>query len=255
MNQSIQRDFQICISVPLNLIRVVYNSLREEIAIEEILCWTDSFISLFWIRVVNKGFRLLVQNRVIKIRENVNASLWRDCDTKQNPADIITRVSSSNNSSENLSNNSIWWNGSLFLKEIKAQCLITEDKHENKKHEIYEKLADEFNMETLSKTANLVALSKDVYSIEKVSNIKNVSDVNKLFRLSAWVLRIITNLKKKCRNEKLNLDKFIQSSEINYGKILWLQVNQQTLEEGQNFINLKQLYVQKRIKMSCVAPC
>ena len=28
-------------------------------------------------------------------------------------------------------------------------------------------------------------------------------------------------------------------SKINYAKILWLQANQQTLEEGQNFINLK----------------
>ena len=80
---------------------------------------------------------------------------------------------------------------------------------------------------------------KEVYRIEKVINIKNVSDVNKLFRLSVWVLRFITNLKKKRRSEKLNLDKFIQSSEINYAKILWLQANQQTLEEGQNFINSK----------------
>ena len=104
---------------------------------------------------------------------------------------------------------------------------------------MYEKIADEFNKETLSNTANLVALSKDVYSIEKVVSIKNVSDVNKLFRLSAWVLRFIINLKKKCRNEKLNLDQFIQSSEINYVKILWLQANEQTLEEGQNFVNSK----------------
>ena len=29
---------------------------------------------------------------------------------------------------------------------------------------------------------------------------------------------------KKRRNEKLNLNKFIQSSEINHAKILWLQV-------------------------------
>ena len=80
---------------------------------------------------------------------------------------------------------------------------------------------------------------KDVYSIEKVISIKDVSDVNKLFRLSVWVLRFITNLKKKRRSEKLNLDKFIQSSEINYAKILWLQANQKTLEEGQNIINSK----------------
>ena len=82
---------------------------------------------------------------------------------------------------------------------------------------------------------------KDVYSIEKVISIKRVSDVNKLFRLTAWVLRFIANLKKKRRNKKLNLHKFIQSSEIIYAKIFWLQVNQQTLEEGQNFINLKHI--------------
>ena len=73
----------------------------------------------------------------------------------------------------------------MFLKEIKERCLFTEDKHENKKHEMCEKIAEEFNKETLSKTANLVALSKDVYGIEKVISTKNVSDVNKLFRLSA----------------------------------------------------------------------
>ena len=56
----------------------------------------------------------------------------------------------------------------MFLKEIKEQCSFTEDRHGNKKYEMYEKIADEFNKETLSKTANLVALSKDVYSIEKV---------------------------------------------------------------------------------------
>ena len=50
---------------------------------------------------------------------------------------------------------------------------------------MYEKIVDKFNKKTLSKTENLVALWKDVYSIEKVISIKNVSDVNKIFRLSA----------------------------------------------------------------------
>ena len=43
-----------------SLIRVVYNSLREEITIEEIFCWADSFISLSWIRAVNQELRLSV---------------------------------------------------------------------------------------------------------------------------------------------------------------------------------------------------
>ena len=153
---------------------------------------------------VNQEFKLFVQNRVIKIRENVNIYLWRYCGTEENPADIITRLSSLNNSSDNLSKNSIGWDGPLFLKEIKEQSLFTEDMHENKNHEMYEKIVDKFNMETLSKLGHLVALSKDVCSTEKVTNIKNVSDVDKLFRLSAWVLRFIRNLKKR-RSKKLNL--------------------------------------------------
>ena len=91
-----------------SLIRVLYNLLREEIAIEEIFCWMDSFISLSWIRAVNQEFRLFIKNRVIKMRENLNPSLRKYCGTNENLADIITRFSSSNNSSENLSNNSIW---------------------------------------------------------------------------------------------------------------------------------------------------
>ena len=113
---------------------------------------------------------------------------------------------------------SIGWDRPLLLKGLKEQCLLAKDKHGNKKHKMYEKIADEFNNETLNKTANLVALSKEVYSIEKVISIKNISDVNNLFRFSAWVLRFITNFKKKGRNENLSLDKFIQSSEINLEK-------------------------------------
>ena len=60
---------------------------------------------------------------------------------------------------------------------------------------MYEKIAEEFSKETLSKMANLVALSKDVYSIEKVMSIKNVSGVNKLFRLFACGYWIWRNLK------------------------------------------------------------
>ena len=74
-----------------NLVRSVYNSLSGEIFIEELICWTDSFISLSWIKAVNQEFKLFAQNRVIKTRESVKPSLWNYCNTKERPADIITR--------------------------------------------------------------------------------------------------------------------------------------------------------------------
>ena len=61
----------------------------------------------------------------------------------------------------------------------------------------------------------------------------------KLFRLSAWVLRFVTNLKKKHSGRKLNLNRFISTSEIRFVKLLWIQENQAILENPDNFNNLK----------------
>ena len=86
-----------------NLIRSVYNSLSEEIFIEELICWTGAFIWLSWIKAVNQEFKLFVQNRVIKIRESVKPSLWNYCNTKGNPVGIITRFRP-----HDLSSNFLW---------------------------------------------------------------------------------------------------------------------------------------------------
>ena len=102
----------------------------------------------------------------------------------------------------------------MFLKEIKEQCLFAEDKHENENYQMDKETVDEFNKETFIKSTNLAELSKDVCSIEKIINTKNVNDVNKLFRLPSWVLRFITNLKKKCQNEKLNLDYLFDAQKL-----------------------------------------
>ena len=76
---------------------------------------------------------------------------YGDIVTPKKILQIITRFSSSDKLSENLSNNSIWWDGPLFSKEIKGRCLFAEDMLGYKKHEMYEKIADEFNEETFSK--------------------------------------------------------------------------------------------------------
>ena len=89
-----------------NLICSVYNSISAEIVIKEITCWTDSFISLPWIKAVNQEFKSFVQNRVIKILEIVKPSLWNYCNTKENPGDIITRFRP-----HDLSSNSLWREG------------------------------------------------------------------------------------------------------------------------------------------------
>ena len=225
-----------------NLIRSVYNSLSEEIFIEELICWTDSFISLSWIKAVNQEFKLFVQNRVIKIRESVKPSLWNYCNTKENPADKITRFRL-----HDLSSNSLWWEGPFFLKDINEETLCTKENLEIETQKNDAEFITEFGREIINKSTTLVSILKEVFGLGNIINIEYFSNLITLFHLSVGVLRFVTNLKKKRSSRKLNfLNRFISTSEIRFVKLLWIQDNQAKLENSDNFNNLKySLHLQK----------
>ena len=75
-----------------NLINVVYNALSEEV-VANYLCWSDPSIALAWIKNVEEEYKVFIQNRVISIRKNVDASLWNYVSTVKDPG-IITRFDS-----------------------------------------------------------------------------------------------------------------------------------------------------------------
>ena len=75
------------------------------------LSWTDSQISLAWIRVKNSKFKTFVENRVDTIRKLVAPKLWNYCKTDENPADIVTRISK-----HAFIENNLWWERPVFLK-------------------------------------------------------------------------------------------------------------------------------------------
>ena len=44
-------------------------ALETEMRIKKVICWTDSQVSLAWIKAVKKEFKTFVQNRVLAIRK------------------------------------------------------------------------------------------------------------------------------------------------------------------------------------------
>ena len=78
------------------LMKVVYTAFSEEMKIDNYFCWTDSMVTLAWIKVTSRVFKVFVQNRLIKIRENCTPDKWYYCNTTENPADLITRFYSGN---------------------------------------------------------------------------------------------------------------------------------------------------------------
>ena len=68
------------------------NAFQGEIIISCLYAWTDSQVSLAWIKALHKEFQTFVQNRVVEIRKNISPENWSYCSTKVNPSDLITRL-------------------------------------------------------------------------------------------------------------------------------------------------------------------
>ena len=66
-------------------------------------------ISLWWIKQNHKTWKLWIQNKVEKIRENVNIEHWNFVTSEDNLADVATR-----RSPNSLVKNLLWYNGSSF---------------------------------------------------------------------------------------------------------------------------------------------
>ena len=71
--------------------KVVFDTISMQITINEVHCWPDSQIVLFWIKQVQKSWKYWVGNRAEKIRSNVPIDCWRYINTDQNPANIVCR--------------------------------------------------------------------------------------------------------------------------------------------------------------------
>ncbi|XP_055841551.1 uncharacterized protein LOC129908806 [Episyrphus balteatus] len=78
--------------------------------VEQVIFWTDSEITLHWIKTHPSTLTTFVANRVSDIQEWAQKVSWRHVPTKQNPADILSRGCNV----EEI-NASIWFKGPQFL--------------------------------------------------------------------------------------------------------------------------------------------
>ena len=92
--------------------KAVFDAISMQVIINEVYCWSDSQVALWWMKQVQKFWKLWVENRVDKIRSNVPIDCWRYIRTDQNPADIATRQFTPCV----LVGNLLWWEGPSSLK-------------------------------------------------------------------------------------------------------------------------------------------
>jgi hypothetical protein len=157
------------------LYKNVISSLKMEI--DNCYFWSDSMITLAWIRGDPHRWKTFVSNRVTQIQEIVDPERWYhiESSSSHNPADVISRCLNP----DQLLSCQLWWEGPSFLMQSKQFW-------PNSKPDSLSEVPE-------AKEHYLVALKVNL-SFE-LDLFERYSSLLKLQRITAYILRFIKNSK------------------------------------------------------------
>ena len=136
--------------------------------------WIDSTVAYYWI-TNNKSYKPFIQNRKEKITKLITPNKWNLVNTKDNPADIVSRGSTP----DELNSQNIWFEGPKFLYLSKN---------------LWPKIISIADEELLEINTHLVTNSRNV-NLSSLIQPENYSKMNRLLRVTAYVLKFIFKLK------------------------------------------------------------
>lgn len=181
--------------------------IEETFETAETHFWTDSQIVLCWLEST-KSLTKFVLNRVTEIHRLSANRKWRYCPTGDNPADLLTRGISF----QQYVANELWNYGPKWLnspeqwpiwKEPEVSTLLTT-------------ADDKANEDNVKPTQEKEA--EDSFGIHKLIDGEKYSRYLKLLRVTAFVLRFVSN----CRNANSKQISFLTSKELRRAEEVWL---------------------------------
>nr|GBM70276.1 hypothetical protein AVEN_62568-1 [Araneus ventricosus] len=179
-------------------------SIREHFANAKVYMWTDSKIVLHWIKNNPRRWKTFVQNRVAEIQEKTPPEVWNHCPGCENPADKITRGLSI----KNLVNDQVWWHGPPWLIQQDTSCVSSYDDNDP-------------DPLSIASEERIITLAASAESVEPVLDIQKFSNLHKLLRVTAYVLRFVTNL----RSQEKTVG-HLSTDELSSAMDYWIKLSQ-----------------------------
>lgn len=167
---------ELCAALLLCRLYASLKPLLESVQVQSLRFFSDSTIVLSWIHMSPHLLSTFVSHRITEIGEHVSPSVWGKVYTKINPADLPSRGMLP---SEFMAS-SLWWNGPEFLMMPPEDWPPSFQEIES--------------VDSLPEVKNvmLVQSSTDVIS----DLIARCSTLPRLLRVTAYVLRFISNVRK-----------------------------------------------------------
>ncbi|UYV64954.1 hypothetical protein LAZ67_3002556 [Cordylochernes scorpioides] len=171
---------ELCAALLLSqLYRSVVDSLKIDIG--RTYLWSDSQISLSWIKSDPNRWKTFIHNRVVKIQQLSDRNSWRHVSGKDNPADCASRGIMP----AALSGHTLWWQGPTWLKD--NNFVQNQDNCNGRECHEEEKVA-------------LACQSRVSVCPEIVTK---YSTFIKTRRIIAWCLRFITNCRVSLKKREI----------------------------------------------------
>ncbi|GFV02415.1 pro-Pol polyprotein [Trichonephila clavipes] len=165
--------------------------------------WTDSQVTLHWIKGPSHRWKPFVANRVREIQSLTDRNSWFHCYGKDNPADLLTRGISV----DALTTNSKWWNGSSFLRQIDFQTKGLD-----------EAIPETVYLTEMRKNSNPKEDISLTLTVTKNNFLENIIDISnnyvKLIRVVSFLYRFIHN----CRTRITKIKGPLTSQEVSHAE-------------------------------------
>ncbi|XP_077560520.1 uncharacterized protein LOC144175312 [Haemaphysalis longicornis] len=174
--------------------------------IDSIHLWTDSMITLHWIRGDAARWKEFVKNRVAEIQQNTDVAQWRHCPGKGNPADLMTRGMTA----ASLKSSDMWWHGPSWIRH-QEEVWPSEERPSGFTPE---------ELETKKEVNVATTTCEEQPDLLKLTRFSSATKVN---RVTGWVMRFLHNLRSK---EKTSGP--LTAAEIERAEEYWLKKAQQT---------------------------
>ena len=213
----------------------ICKALDGVLTIQRKCFWSDSKISLCWIKNKSKEWKPWVENRVNKIRDLSEKDDWYFVPGGINPADIATREIDILSFCDNTS----WWKGPEYI--------LHDESTWPDQGQAEPSILDEINTEMRVVQTNVVVT--DTSAIENIEDNKsftgvalhNIIDINrfsslsKTFRVTSYMLRFIHNIthSNQSRSGELSI------AETETSEKLWVRSEQNIIKIKKNYANLR----------------
>jgi hypothetical protein len=197
---------ELCGAVLLaELITIVKRALK--LSISNIRAWTDSRVTLGWMRRNPSELKTFVANRVTQIKSQILPSSWFHVPGQENPADVASRGMDP----AELAVFTLWSNGPEWLSSSQQQdpfphAVLPEEEEEE-----------------IQKETKTVVVSTTPHVIPEFLLLQRYSSFRRLIRVTCWILRFKSRTLHKKRAAGPLTPEELQSTTTTWIKIIQQQ--------------------------------